>query len=88
MQGRRRPDGTPVEQLEPGDYVFDSRPHFAGKWAIRAPDGTWGGYLGPGHHVEVHDDGTITVTPSILVFKPRGVQGWHGFLERGTWREC
>lgn len=28
-----------------------------------------------------HEDGTITVTPSIM-----DPGGWHGFLERGVWR--
>jgi hypothetical protein len=40
------------------------------------------------HTVTEHEDGTISVSPSILM----GGQGtttapWHGFLERGVWRE-
>jgi hypothetical protein len=33
------------------------------------------------HKVEEHEDGTITVTPSILL-APR-----HGYLTRGLWKE-
>lgn len=39
------------------------------------------------HTVTEHEDGTITVSPSILIGpKPDG-RGWHGYLERGIWRE-
>lgn len=34
------------------------------------------------HQIEEHDDGTITVDPSILCREC----GWHGYLERGIWR--
>jgi hypothetical protein len=36
-----------------------------------------------------HEDGTITVSPSILVSTSRDgkpLEVWHGFLERGVWR--
>ncbi len=36
------------------------------------------------HEVTEHEDGTITVSPSILI-EAEGV--WHGYLERGVWRE-
>ena len=40
-----------------------------------------------GHSVQEHEDGTITVTPSILVdAHPQGQR--HGFLTRGVWRDC
>lgn len=38
------------------------------------------------HQSVVHEDGTITVSPSILALGHDGVN-WHGFLERGVWRE-
>jgi Family of unknown function (DUF6527) len=54
-------------------------------WRVRSPDGV-GGRLDPSiHRVTEHEDGTITVSPSIA---PREPGGWHGFLERGVWREC
>ncbi|MDH4285588.1 MAG: hypothetical protein OEV35_09755 [Gallionellaceae bacterium] len=42
------------------------------------------------HTVIEHEDGTITVSPSILVTSGsnQGQPSWHGFLERGVWREC
>lgn len=40
------------------------------------------------HMVTEHDDGTITVSPSIGLRKANtGGFARHGFLERGTWRE-
>jgi len=38
------------------------------------------------HEVVEHEDGTITVSPSILTTDYRGRE-WHGYLERGVWRE-
>lgn len=52
------------------------------------------------HTVIEHDDGTITVSPSIRVSgpdktQPRGpddrypdIELWHGYLEGGVWRAC
>lgn len=38
------------------------------------------------HNVIEHEDGTITVSPSILI---TGFDGqWHGYLEKGIWRKC
>jgi hypothetical protein len=37
------------------------------------------------HDVTEHEDGTITVSPSILLNDGRKI--WHGYLERGIWRE-
>lgn len=61
----------------------------------RGPDGEWYG-MPPGtdllaglakHTVVEHEDGTITVSPSILVSRPHTNDRWHGFLERGVWRD-
>ena len=43
-----------------------------------------------GHNVIEHEDGTITVSPSILITTGRstGRKQWHGYLEKGVWREC
>jgi len=38
------------------------------------------------HSVMQEADGTITVSPSILV--DNGSSSWHGYLEKGVWREC
>lgn len=39
------------------------------------------------HTVVEHEDGTITVTPSIAQGPPGGPWKRHGFLTRGEWRE-
>lgn len=79
--GRRLPDGTEPYRLKPGDYVRV------------AADGWYG--MPPGtdllatlrlHTVVEHEDGTITVTPSILV--RNNTTEWHGYLERGVWRSA
>jgi hypothetical protein len=38
------------------------------------------------HEVTEHEDGTITVSPSILCTGHFDKQ-WHGYLERGVWRK-
>lgn len=63
-----------------------------GIWYIRPP----GCHLGSlaQHNVIEHEDGTITVSPSILqhdyVVDADGIRNVdvHGFLERGVWREA
>lgn len=87
MQGRRLPDvtndqwqGWDALNIEPGDYVKI----FEGKlWGLRAPNGDEG--ILRVHCVTEHEDGTITVSPSIRM---ETGQRWHGFLERGVWRSC
>jgi hypothetical protein len=81
-QGRRRPDGTESHELVPGDYARNPREG----WICRPPWRHAGGCLA-GHRVVEHEDGTITASPSILITIPH-IGRWHGFLERGTWREC
>lgn len=61
--------------LSAGDYGRED-----GLWLLRPPRGSAGTL--DGHTVEEHVDGTITVSPSIHL---PGV--WHGYLERGVWRE-
>lgn len=98
MTGRRvdadpnDPNGYPFPRLQPGDYGKDIH----GIWHCCAPRDTgsnftnFHGTLGDGqsyHKVTEHEDGTITVSPSILIAThDRG--SWHGYLERGVWREC
>lgn len=54
-----------------------------GVWFARPP----GNHMGnlSGHTVTEHEDGTITVAPSILI--DDGRSQWHGYLERGVWRK-
>jgi hypothetical protein len=68
-------------RLQPGDYSLVD-----GIWYASTPDGRLANLAG--HTVEVHDSGSITVSPSILV-RGGGLAGeWHGYLERGVWRSC
>lgn len=81
--------GHTIPWLEPGDYGKD----FDGLWYCRPPWEHASGCLGNGtshHKVAEHEDGTITVSPSILitVHLEKGMATWHGFLERGVWRQC
>lgn len=69
----------------PGNYGYDP---FVKAWYAETPNGHLS-CLG-GHKVIEHEDGTITVSPSILVKISEGADGevYHGFLEKGVWREC
>jgi hypothetical protein len=73
-------DGDQFGHLRPGDYF--KHPTMPGVWIIRDPAGKLGSLQT--HTVVEHEDGTITVSPSILDSAPGG---WHGYLERGVWRE-
>ena len=78
------PDAEGRLRLAEGDY---------GKGA----DGIW--YARPpgvpmrsieNHEVTEHEDGTITVSPSILVTTEENdcrIE-WHGYLRRGVWEKC
>ena len=77
MNGRRMPDGTKPSETQPGDYWKND---FG--WWVNCPTGFVARLQ---HEVEEHEDGTITVSPSILLDHPPD-KAWHGFLERGVWR--
>lgn len=79
MRGQRH--DVELHEMALGDY---GRARSDGVWMCRTPNGR-GGNLS-GHDVVEHEDGTITVSPSILVSTERGAE-WHGFLERGIWRQ-
>lgn len=86
-----------IGQRLPDDSDWSSK-HASGSywkrgsiWFAITPNGHLGNLAN--HTVTEHEDGTITVSPSILVSTTRpkdgnSVQLWHGFLERGIWREC
>ena len=48
--------------LQPGDYTRHPKDSF---WMLRAPNGQIGTITPVTHSVEEHDDGTITVSPSL-----------------------
>lgn len=86
-QGRRVNHGDGTEQ-EPGDYWPATSPKFAGYWTVVAPNGQ-PGMLNPAvHTIEEHEDGTITVHPSIVYSDAEGRETWHGWLRRGVFEEC
>lgn len=57
-------------------------------WYLFFPDSGAGSLLAnlANHTIEEHEDGTITVTPSIKVSDHRTTH--HGYLTRGVWTEC
>lgn len=79
----------PDEINKPARYGRATNVRVAGSrsswWEVTAPDGSCGS-LDPNIHAVVeHEDGTITVTPS-LDFSKRKPGAWHGFLTRGVFR--
>jgi hypothetical protein len=65
--------------MQPGDYG-----KYEGVWYCRPP---WKHALGnlAKHQVEEHEDGTITVSPSILIKCGGDIGEWHGYLRKGVW---
>jgi hypothetical protein len=74
------PDADGNLTLSEGDYGQDSR----GVWCVRPPGQHAGGI--PNHDVTEHDDGTITVYPSIVLYETDGGIAWHGYLTGGEWK--
>lgn len=65
-----------------GAYMKDDK----GMWWAHCPTNNFIGNLG-GHEIVEHDDGTITVSPSILVTEGKGEQ-YHGYLRAGEWTDA
>lgn len=93
MEGHRAPDVENTEEphpvLEAGEYRREHHPKLGWIWTCRPPEQPESvqGWLGR-HTITEHDDGTITVSPSILIdssWAGEPIQ-WHGWLERGVWR--
>jgi hypothetical protein len=80
MTGRRVewPEGL----LQPGEYA---KHPVNGDWYGCTPNDHLAGLAK--HQVTEHEDCTITASPSIKVSDHTG-EVWHGYLERGVWREC
>jgi hypothetical protein len=60
----------------------------SGEWYIHFPTEDGDGLLGglANHTVVEHEDGTISVTPSIQTTGHNGQR--HGYLTKGVWNEC
>lgn len=83
MQGQRVYPQDKDLLLKKGEYGINPKD---GNWYACSPAGHMGNLAN--HEVTEHDDGTITVSPSILVTAYPGEKTiWHGYLERGIWRE-
>lgn len=55
-------------------------------WYFSPPTDDFIGVGGLGKHTIIeHDDGTITVSPSIAFKSHMGA--WHGYLKQGVWEE-
>jgi hypothetical protein len=87
MIGRRT--DWPETLPEPGDYYK----HTSGEWHACTPNDHLANLAR--HQVVEHEDGTITVSPSIAVGKHLNSEGrlvppylYHGFLEKGVWRSA
>lgn len=57
-----------------------------GCWWIYLPRGGAGRLVD--HDVVEHEDGTITVSPSIGMARSEGGYVRHGFFRRGVWEPC
>lgn len=80
--GRRiYPDNEGQMWYSEGDY---GKNPVDNNWYCRPPKGHTGCLKE--HNVTEHEDGTITVSPSILITEAG--QSWHGYLEKGVWREA
>lgn len=80
-------DGDRLQELEAGDYAKASD----GTWWVRVPNGVWARIKPKTHKIVEHADGTITVSPSILITQTvdgKTKQVWHGYLTKGIWKEC
>lgn len=82
------PDETGKVSFPPDSYGLQD-----GIWYVRLP----GCHLGSlqNHTVVEHEDGTITVSPSVLHRDFKRLEDErvvdievHGFIERGVWRAC
>lgn len=94
MQGRRCGDSCQkYYDAQPGDYWRDfHEPQRMGApdaergrdffWTIKDPRGQLGTLLD--HEVIEHEDGTITVSPSIW----DAPNGYHGWLRAGEWTDA
>jgi len=85
-QGRRiYPDADGhIPGMEPGDYL-----PWKGQWLLCLPTGIRGTVNDKIWKITEHEDGTITASPSILTTSKESPElNWHGYLEKGVWREC
>lgn len=90
MQGNRRDivdsEWTTAQVWDYGKLTHDMGWH----WYCCVPEDNDDGFmLGDlsRHTVTEHEDGTISVSPSIEIGKYTSRETWHGYLEKGIWRK-
>ena len=89
MIGRRVEPDIPREAMMPGDYRRRLEEGFVtDHWDVCLPNGIHTAISDKVHSVTEHPDGTITVSPSILLEAGDPKWTWHGYLEHGVWRSC
>ena len=83
MKGRRIYSSS---EMIAGDYYKMGNKE--GNWLICTPIGTRG-MINNTWNIEEHEDGSITVSPSIRVWSNGDPKtNWHGYLIKGEWKEC
>lgn len=76
------PDSEGNLWLKEGEYGKGTD----GIWYAKAPGLKSGFGSLQNHQVTEHDDGTISVSPSIVMENHTGY--FHGFLKNGIWNRC
>lgn len=78
-----------VEHMVPG-YSYDKTKQGAWRLWVVIPTGVFSRLpIGPeGWSVEEHEDGTISVTPSIWNHGGGAHEEWHGYLTRDEYVSC
>lgn len=83
----RLPDVEPGSFPEGFDWGVMSYWRQGSVWMLHLPPNSMGNLSD--HEVTEHEDGTITVSPSILVTRPGDESVLrHGHLKRGVWHPC
>lgn len=90
-QALRLPTPTEPGQFPEGFDISRICYWFDRIWYLYLPRGGLGNLAG--HQVTEHEDGTITVSPSVLLTSTRKGSAnpdkrRHGFLKRGAWESC
>lgn len=88
LQGIRVTDlNISLTEYKPGEYSLRPAGHdYADaprQLYFRDPAGNIGRV--ERHTITEHEDGTISVSPSILVERGAAGNNWHGHLQRGVW---
>lgn len=82
-QGKRRyPDKKGKIVLKNGEYFKTQK---TGNWILKTPSGVCATVKK--EKITEHQDGTITISPTVYLFIDFDGKTWRGFLTKGVWRE-